>query len=370
MYRDMLAVSVDDDKQNLMLIEVFANELNLNIKSFLDPIEALDFAKENQVDILFIDYMMPELDGISFIKEFRLKNDSTPIIMITASGNVLKTKIESLKAGATDFLNKPLDLFEFTLRTKNLLNLRRAQKLVNNKAKLLKEEVSKATKLIEEREYETLNILAKVSEFKDYSTAKHIVRVGHYAKLLASEYGFDEDFQEMIFYAAQLHDIGKVGIADKILLKPGRFNEEDFEIMKEHSQIGYDILTDSKSKYLRMGAQISLTHHERWDGTGYPSGLKENLIPMEGKIVAICDCFDALTSKRPYKDPWSFEESFAFIIENKGTMFDPQLVDIFVENKDKVFEIYKKFSEGVLEILCQSGKIILRIDKDERRNTI
>ncbi len=343
MYKDMLAVSVDDNEQNLMLVEVFANEIGLNIKSFLNPLEALEFTKKNEVDILFIDYMMPELDGVSFIKEFRSKNDSTPIVMITASGNVLKTKIQALKAGATDFLNKPLDLFEFTLRTKNLLNLRRAQKLVSNKAELLKEEVERSTKLIEEREYEALHILGKVSEFKDYLTGAHIARVGHYAKLLASEYGFDEEFQEIIFYAAQLHDIGKVGIDDSVLLKPGKFDEKDYEIMKKHPKIGYDILTNSKSKYLKMGAQIALTHHERYDGKGYPSGLKENFIPIEGKIVAICDCFDALISKRLYKDAWPFEKAFSFIEENKGTMYDPLLVDIFLENKDKVIEIYNKF---------------------------
>ncbi len=345
MYKDMLAISVDDNEQNLMLIEVFANELNLNIKSFLNPLEALAFTKENEIDILFIDYMMPELDGVSFIKEFRTFNDSSPIIMITASGNVLKTKVESLKAGATDFLNKPLDLFEFTLRTKNLLNLRRAQKLVNDKAKLLKAEVEKSTKLIEEREYEALHILGKVSEFKDYLTGQHIARVGHYAKLLAAEYGFDEEFQEIIFYAAQLHDIGKVGIDDNVLLKPGKFDEKDYEVMKKHPQIGYDILTDSKSKYLKMGAQISLTHHERYDGKGYPNGLKENFIPIEGKIVSICDCFDALISRRLYKEPWSFDDAFAFIEENKGKMYDPLLVDIFLQNKDKVIEIYNNFSD-------------------------
>lgn len=344
MYSNMLAVSVDDNEQNLMLIEVFANELKLNIESFLKPLEALKFTEENEIDILFIDYVMPELDGISFIKKFRSHNNSTPIIMITASGNVLKTKIEALKAGATDFLNKPLDLFEFTLRTKNLLNLRKAQRLVNNKAELLKDEIDKATKLIKEREYEALGILGKVSEFKDYTTAHHIVRVGHYSKLLAQAYGFDKEFQEMIFYAAQLHDIGKVGIKDEVLLKPGKFDVNDFEKMKKHSKIGYDILTDSKSKYLRMGAQISLTHHERFDGNGYPEGLEGDFIPVEGKIVSICDCFDALVSKRLYKEAWSFEDAFNYIVENKGIRFDPMLVDMFVEQKEEVLEIYNKFA--------------------------
>lgn len=181
MYKDMLAVSVDDNEQNLMLVEVFAEDIGLNIKSFLDPTEALEYLKTNDADILFIDYHMPKIDGITFIKEFRSFNNSTPIIMITASGNVLKIKIEALKAGSTDFLSKPLDLFEFTLRIKNLLNLRKAQRMVNDKARLLKNEVEKATKIIEVREYEALGILSKAAEFKDAPTAFHVIRVGHYS---------------------------------------------------------------------------------------------------------------------------------------------------------------------------------------------
>lgn len=344
MYNDLLAISIDDDEQNLMLIEVFAQKIGLNIKSFTSPIEALEFLKQNEVDIVFVDYKMPELDGVTLIEKFRAFNDSTPIIMVTGSLNVMQTKIKALKAGSTDFLSKPLDLFEFTLRTKNLLNLRKSQKLVQNRAQLLKEEVKKATKLIEDREYEALGIIGKAAEYKDDETAQHIIRVGHYSKLLAKSYGYDEDFQEIIFYASRLHDIGKIGVKDSVLLKPGKLTEEEFEHIKHHAKIGYDILVNSKSKYLRMGAQIALTHHERYDGTGYPSGLKENLIPIEGRIVSITDCFDALCSVRPYKKAWTFEDSFNYIIEQSGKRFDPNLVSIFVECKDEIKNIYTSFA--------------------------
>lgn len=297
MYKEMLAVSIDDDEQNLMLVEVFAQEIGLEIKSFLDSEKALEFLKNNEVDIVFIDYMMPNLNGIELIEKFRIFNDSTPIIMITGSGNTMQTKIEALKSGSTDFLSKPLDLFEFTLRTKNLLNLRKSQMLVRNKAKLLKGEIKKVTKTIEEREYESLCILGKAAEFRDDITAYHTRRVGYYSKILAKSCGYDEDFQEMISYAAQLHDIGKIGISDTILQKPGKLTKEEYEEMKRHSKIGFDILVNSKSKYLKMGAQIALTHHERYDGNGYPSGLAKDVIPIEGRIVAITDCFDALNSK-------------------------------------------------------------------------
>lgn len=343
MYNDMLAVSIDDDEQNLMLIEVFAQEIGLEIKSFLNPIEALEFLNHHEVDILFVDYLMPQLDGITLIEEFRSFNSSTPIIMITGSANAMKIKIKALKAGSTDFLSKPLDLFEFTLRTRNLLNLRKSQILVKNRAKLLNKEIKKATKIIEEREYEALGILGKASEFRDDITLYHTIRVGHYSKILAQACDYDEDFQEMIFYAAQLHDIGKIGIKDTILLKPGKLTKEEFDNMKQHAQIGYDILVNSKSKYLRMGAQIALTHHEKYDGSGYPSNLNEDLIPIEGKIVAITDCFDALNSKRPYKKAWTFEDSLGYIKEQKGKHFDPNIVDIFLAKIDDIKNIYNKF---------------------------
>lgn len=345
MYKDMLAVSIDDDEQNLMLVEVFAQEIGLETKSFSNPVEALEFLRNNDVDIVFVDFMMPQLDGITLIEEFRAFNDSTPIIMITGSANAMKTKMKALKAGSTDFLSKPLDLFEFTLRTKNLLNLRKSQILVRNKAKLLKREVEKATNIIIDREYEALGILGKAAEFRDDITAYHTKRVGHYSKILAQSCDYDEDFQEMIFYAAQLHDIGKIGITDNILLKPGKLTKEEFDEMKKHAQIGYDILVNSKSKYLRMGAHIALTHHEKYDGNGYPNALSEDLIPIEGRIVAIADCFDALNSKRPYKDAWAFEESFEYIKGQKGKHFDPNLVEIFVEKIDDIWKIHDTFAD-------------------------
>lgn len=329
-----------------MLLEAYADQFDLKIKSFLCPIEALSFITDNDVDIVFVDYMMPKLNGLELIQEFRKTNTSTPIIMITAAGDEKKLKIDALHSGATDFLNKPLDMSEFTLRTKNLLALRHAQLILNDRAKLLEEEVKKATQELIDREHESLIILGKTAEYKDPETASHVSRVAHYSKLLAKEYGLDEAFQDLIFYASPFHDIGKVGISDSILLKPAKLTDDEYTVMKTHAQIGYDILKNSKSKYLKMGAQIALTHHERYNAKGYPNGLQGENIPIEGRITAIADVFDALVSIRPYKKSWTFQKAIEFLELEKYEHFDPVLVNIFIKNIDKVKEIFNRFQES------------------------
>jgi len=346
-YENIQAVSIDDSEQNLMLIEAYSQEIGItNVKSFSDPILALDFIKKNVVDIIFVDYMMPNLNGIELIEEYRKENKETPIIMITAVGDDEDLKLEALEKGATDFLSKPLDFVEFSARVKNLLALRMAQLKLHNRALLLEDEVKKATQLIVEREHETLVVLSKTAEYKDPETASHIARVAHYSKLLAEKFGLDSKKQEIIFYASPFHDIGKVGIPDSILLKPGKLSDEEFAYMKKHSAIGYDILKDSKSEFLKEGAIIALSHHEKYNGFGYPNGIKAKSIPLSGRIVAIADVFDALTSKRPYKEPWSFEKAKSLLIEEKGKHFDPHLVDLFIENISEVKQIYKTFQES------------------------
>jgi len=345
MYENIIAVSIDDNQQNLMVLEAYADQFDLKIQRFLDPLKALEFISSHEVDIVFVDYMMPKLNGIELITQFRKTNTATPIIMITAAGDDKKLKLEALNAGATDFLNKPLDLSEFIARTKNLLELRHAQLILSDKAKLLEEEVRKATQDLIDREHESLVILGRTAEYKDPETASHIARVAHYSKLIAKKYGLDANLQDLIFYAAPFHDIGKVGIADSILLKPAKLTDEEFSIMRKHAQIGYNILKDSHSKYLKMGAQIALTHHEKYNGKGYPNGLKGEDIPVVGRIVAIADVFDALVSIRPYKKPWSFEQAIELLKKEKSEHFDPILIDIFIDNIDKVKDIFNRFQE-------------------------
>ena len=344
-FDNMQIVSIDDNKNNLFLIESMCIEIELNVKSFFEPLEALMYVLQNHVDMIVIDYMMPNLNGIDFIKEFRNKNKKVPIIMVTASGNNDQIHKNAFDAGVNDFLSKPVNSLLFKARVLNLLDSYENRILLEDKAKLLEFEVQKATQKLINREQETLNILGKTAEYKDPETASHVSRVAHYSKMLAREYGLSKVDQDLIFYASPFHDLGKVGIEDKILLKPGRLDKDEFEIMKTHAQIGYEILKDSQSEYLKAGAMIAISHHEKFDGNGYPSQIKGENIHIFGRIVAVVDVFDALTSNRPYKRAWNFDDALNLLIQEKQKHFDPVIVDLFVKNIDEVKTIYNSFQE-------------------------
>lgn len=339
----MSVISVDDNKNNLLIIEAYAQVLGLHVESFADPLLALERLKKANCDILITDYMMPQMNGIELIRAFRTFDTHTPVVMVTAVGDNVELHMQALDAGATDFLSKPIHASMFKARLSNLLLLKKAQRILEDKTLLLEEEVKKATISLISREHETLQILGKTAEYKDPETGAHVARVAHYSRLLARESGQNEKMQEILFYAAPFHDIGKVGIPDVILLKEGKLNEGEFGLMKTHSAIGYDILKTSKSEYLKAGAVIAFTHHEKFDGTGYPNGLKGETIPLVGRIVAIADVFDALTSQRPYKAPWSLESAFELLENEKGKHFDPQLVECFIANKNHIEKIYEEF---------------------------
>ena len=342
---NMRIISIDDNKTNLLIIESYAKILNLEIESFLNPKEALEASFEKEYDLVIVDYMMPEINGLEFIQSFRQNNQSTPIIMLTAVGDDMNLQIKALEYGANDFLSKPINAPAFKARIINMLKLRKSQLLLQDKALLLQDEVKLATIRLKESEYETLQMLGKTAEFKDPETNAHTQRVAYYCKLLARAYGLDENLQDIIFYASPFHDLGKIGIPDNILLKPGKLDDDEFSIMKNHAKIGYEILKGSKSKYLKAGGVIAYNHHEKYDGTGYPNGLKGESVPIFGRITAVADVFDALTSSRPYKKAWSLEEAFDFLIEEKSVHFDPKLVDLFLENKNEVINIHNKFKE-------------------------
>jgi len=337
----MKVMSVDDNANNLLMIEVFAKNLGLNIDSFSDSREALNHLDEGRYDIYIVDYMMPEVDGLQFISAVRKIDKTAPIIMITAVGDDLDLHQNALLIGATDFLTKPVNGSIFKLRVRNLLELHRSQILIENKAALLEEEVRKATLEIAQSELETLSIVGKTAEYKDPETGAHIYRVSHYAKVLSRACGLTEEMQDVVYHASPMHDIGKVGIPDDILLKPGPLDQDQWIMMKRHTLIGYQILKKSKSKYLRAGAVIAFNHHEKFDGTGYPKGLSGEAIPLFGRIVAICDVFDALTSKRPYKEPWSFEEALDYVSKQGDQHFDPYLVKLFLESIHEIRRIYE-----------------------------
>jgi putative two-component system response regulator len=347
-FSNMKIISIDDNENNLFLIEAICTEMQLDVINFQDPIDALMYTLQNDVDMILIDYMMPNLNGLEFVEEFRKKKKNIPIIMITAVGEDISIHKKAFDLGVDDFLSKPVNAVILKARVLNLLSNYQNRMLVENRAKLLENEVEKATQNLINREHETLRILGKTAEYKDPETASHVARVAHYSKLLAIKCGLSKKEQELLFYASPFHDLGKVGIEDKILLKPGKLDDEEFEIMKTHAEIGYNILKESQSEYLQAGAIIALSHHEKYNGLGYPKNLKAQEIHIFGRIVAVADVFDALTSTRPYKKAWSFDESITFLKEKSGKHFDPKIVEHFINNIDEVTNIYNSFKEETI----------------------
>ncbi len=345
----MDVVIIDDNKTNVLLLKHLVDRLDDgNPVTFTNPVEGLDWCLANAPDMIIVDYMMPDLDGLEFITKIR-KSDNTddlPIVMVTTA-DLKEVRYDALARGATDFLTKPVDTTEFVARITNLMILRRNSQKLKNKTALLAEEVSKATRDIVERENEVIFRLSKATEYRDPETGQHITRMSLYSRLIAKQLGMGSEDVDTIFRAAPMHDIGKVGITDEILLKPARLTSEEFEIMKAHTTIGYAILQDSPSKLLQQAADIALSHHEKFDGTGYPRGIAGEAIPLVGRIVAVADVFDALTSERPYKKAWTVEDALGLIRKENGNQFDPQCVAAFEECLDEVLEIKSKHTDVI-----------------------
>ncbi|MDQ7091458.1 MAG: response regulator [Methylococcales bacterium] len=340
-------VLVDDVQFNLTLLWHLVKRMDGFLPiAFIKPEEALEWCLNNDYELIIVDYMMPKMNGVEFITKLKAspKKKDIPILMVTAN-NVLSVRYQALEAGATDFLNKPIDKTEFNIRVQNMLILRDHQHKLADKALWLNNEVMKATKEIRERETEIVYRLSKTAEYRDPETGGHIKRMSLYSKHIAVQLGFSFLEQNLISQAASMHDIGKVGVPDAILLKPGRLDIAEFELMKEHTKIGYEILNGSSSQLLQMGAEIALSHHEKYDGSGYPYGLKGEEISIYGRIIAVADVFDALISERPYKKAWPLEKVIDFLSENTFKHFDPLCINAFFKEWDKVLEIRATFDD-------------------------
>ena len=324
-------VAVDDVAVNLELYSRVLKRLpNVRIVSFTSSSGALEWCRKNDHDLLLIDFHMPPPNGLEFVTRIRKvpgKGD-IPIVMITVAQEK-EIRYHAIQLGVNDFLIKPIDPIEFLARVKNLLILRDRGRRLQDHASWLQQEVERAIGDISGREEETIDRLTRAAEWRDRTTGKHIIRVSHYAAKLATALGLSNDDVHLMRLAAPMHDLGKVATPDHILLKPGPLTDEERKIIHEHVLAGADILRDSKSSLLQLGAEIAISHHERWDGTGYPHGLSGDSIPLSGRMVAICDVFDALVSVRPYKQAWSNVDAARYIESGSGTQFDPMIVSAF-----------------------------------------
>lgn len=342
---------VEDTPVNLVVMQSLVSRMSgldhpPDCHVFTDPVQALAWCKDNRPDLVIVDYMMPGMDGIEFIRHCRntphLKDQ--PILMVTAAAE-REVRYTALEAGATDFLTKPIDRNEFLPRVRNMLRLAAHMQAIGVRADLLAQEVRKATEEIHDRERETVMRLARAAEFRDPETGAHINRMAHLSVLIGRHLGLDEEVLDQLLSAAPMHDVGKLGTPDHILLKPGRLTDDELLIMRLHPVIGYEILKDSGSPVLQMAAQIALYHHEKYDGSGYPQGLAGNAIPLEGRIVAVADVFDALTSARPYKPAWDLERACQYLRDGRGRHFDPDCVDALLARWDEVQVIRVQFSD-------------------------
>ena len=323
---------VDDEPANVLLLQTVLEDAGYdNMRSTTDSRSVQSLHAGFDPDIILLDLMMPDMDGYEVMAQLRpsqAANDFLPIIVLTADTSP-QTKRRALEVGATDFLTKPFDAIELTLRLQNLLSRRLLHRRLQNQNEVLEERVQERTRMLESSEHETAECLALAGEFRDDDTGQHTQRVGVTASLLARHAGLPGNLAQLMLQAAPLHDIGKIGVPDSILLKPSKLTTEEFQVIKTHCDMGRHILSRHHTPLLQLAATIAVSHHERWDGGGYPAGLTGEDIPVAGRIVAIADVFDALTHERPYKAAWTNEAALEEIQAHAGRQFDPHLVELF-----------------------------------------
>jgi len=330
---------VDDTPVNIrVLVEALKNDYKLSIAT--NGKVALNYAMSDQPpDIILLDIMMPEMDGYEVCKILKAgeKTKDIPIIFITAMSEE-RNETLGLEMGAVDYIVKPINQRIVQARVRTHLELKQHRDHLSYLVKLKTSEIMEA-------KLDIINRLARAAEYRDNETGMHIIRMSHYSAMLAKSLGFDEEKCELIFHTSGMHDVGKIGIPDHILLKPARLTDGEFAHMKSHTIIGGRLLEGGNSEILHMAHDIAMTHHEKWNGKGYPHGIAGEDIPIEGRISAVCDVFDALTSERPYKKEWPVQDAVDELVRQKGEHFEPRLVDLFLDNLDAILEVKKKFAD-------------------------
>ena len=329
--RNARILIVDDQQANIDLLRrMLEHDGFTDLQSTTESSEVVGLCAQHAPDLLILDLHMPDPDGFEVLRQLQpwMKGRWFPVMVVSADVTT-EAKQRALSEGARDFLTKPFDMVEVLLRIKNLLEVRFVQRESRKQHLALEQLVYDRTRDLDEARVEALSRLALAAEYRDDATGEHTQRVGRTSALIARMLGLPDVQVALIRHAAPLHDVGKIGLRDSILLKPARLSAEEYEEMKHHVEIGRSILSGSSSPLLKMAEEIAWTHHERWDGRGYLSGLTGDEIPLSGRIVAVADVFDALTRKRPYKDAWPLDQAVAQIFSESGTHFDPLVVDAF-----------------------------------------
>lgn len=350
---------VDDEPINRKLLEGFLRQMGHTAALAASGEEALALL-DDSIDLALVDIMMPGMDGFTLVERIRAipARAQLPIVMATALSG-LEERLRAVEAGANDFITKPIDRTELKVRTESLLKMkfaqdevRRYQSELENMVRSRTVALNRALEELKTLQAETMSAhlqaiycLSSAAEHKDEETAQHIQRMSLYAKVLARGLGLPERQVEIITHASPMHDVGKIGVPDAILLKPGKLNEEEWAVMRQHTVFGGRILGRGTSEYLNAAKVIALTHHERWDGQGYPNKLSKTDIPLMGRIIAVADVYDALTSKRPYKEPFTVEVSLDIMRQGREKHFDPEVLDVFLDKQDEIQLIQSTFRD-------------------------
>lgn len=318
---------VDDEPTNLRVLRQVLQDEPYRLSFARNGKEALALIDQERPDLLLLDVMMPEMTGYEVCQVLRERytHSPIPVILVTALRET-RDEVRGFELGAVDYITKPFTPAIVKARVRTHLSLVRAEELRQTQVELIER-------------------LGQAAEYKDNETGKHVIRMSRYSGILARAYGFSDEDARDLELAAPMHDIGKIGIPDAILLKPGKLTEEEFEHMKRHPVIGAEILGQSESALIGLAREIALTHHEKWDGSGYPQGLSGEGIPIEGRIVALADVFDALTTKRPYKEAWTVGDALDLIRDQSGRHFDPVLVDLLERELDAILEVKERWAE-------------------------
>ncbi|MEO5365779.1 MAG: response regulator [Magnetococcus sp. WYHC-3] len=330
---------IDDDPVAISMIDATLKADHL-VRVALNGERGLNMALASPPDLILLDLVMPAMDGYEVCQH--LKNDartrSLPVIFLTGRRDEI-SEVRALEMGAADFLSKPIHPRLLRLRVNTHL-------AISNQQRQLEDKVRERTREIQELQLSIIQRLGRASEFRDNETGLHVIRMSHYCRLLAEARGLPMEQIHLLFHAAPMHDVGKIGVPDRVLLKPGGLSDDEFDIIRLHPTIGAEILGQDHSPLMQMAREVALTHHEHWNGRGYPRGLQGTDIPESGRIVAIADVFDALMSRRPYKQAWNLEQSLELIRQERGEQFDPRLVDLFLEIMPRILEIRSMYAEA------------------------